>query len=362
MYTQKIHFINRIADDNAGDVVCSPLWYYYDFFKDYNIIRHDIDSINWIEISSHDVVIVGGGGMLYVTESFNENLNRLLDICPTVIAWGVGFNTHHDNPILTPIDTNRFKLIGIRDYAHSSGLDYLPCVSCNAIELDNNLELRRRIGIIDHRYVPVSHDIPGERIDNGENFRSITDFIASSEIIMSSSYHVVFWATLMNKKVICANAFSTKFDYFKYKPVFCSGDLEFDIAKTKVFPNALQEARNLNNDFFEKVKKIIQMVIPSADKRYQYIYDMTFPAFNRREIHGLKAEYYGWDTKDDVALLCEDVALLCEKWSIYWQYYRYKILSMFTFGKKRKHYKAKRDSFHLKVRKIRELYKRIRVS
>ena len=354
MNTQKIHFINAIVDLNVGDSVCTPLLYCYDFFKDYNVIRHDMFHINWIEISAHDVVIVGGTGMLYVCELFNENFNRLLDICPTVIAWSVGFNTHHHSQIHTQIDTNRFKLIGIRDYAHPSGLEYLPCVSSKAIELDKNIELRRKIGIIDHKYFPVSQNIPGERIDNGANFQTLTDFIATSEIIVSSSYHCVFWATLMGKKVICADAFSTKFDFFKHKPVFYSGDMKHDIAQTKAFPNALQEARNLNADFFEKVKNVVQTVIPNPNKQYQYVYDITFPALVRRKL-GETVMQCQLDM-DEMQRYCRGtIALLQKKRSIYWNYQRYKILSKLTFGKKRKHYKEKCKIFQEKVREIRRI-------
>ena len=220
-------------------------------------------------------------------------------------------------------------------------------MSCKAVELDKNIEIRRKIGIIDHKYFPVSHDIPGERIDNSENFQTITDFIASTEIIISSSYHVVFWGTLMNKKVICANAFSTKFDYFKHKPVFYSGDIEHNISQTKIFPNALQEARNLNNDFFERVRETVQTVISNPNKQYQYVYDMTFPALVRNNLGAIA----------EVQCYHNDIALLRKKRSIYWNYYRYKLLSMFTFGKTRKHYKNKRETFHDKIRKIRRLYR-----
>lgn len=57
----KIHFINRIDKDNVGDWICSPLNYFYDYFKKYNLIRHDIDFIDWNEIQREDIVIVGGG-------------------------------------------------------------------------------------------------------------------------------------------------------------------------------------------------------------------------------------------------------------------------------------------------------------
>jgi predicted metal-dependent peptidase len=53
----------------------------------------------------------------------------------------------------------------------------------------------------------------------------------------------------------------------------------------------------------------------------------------------------------------DNLTLMRQKNSIYWHYYRSKILAKLTFGKKRKHYKAKRDELHEKVRRIRELQK-----
>jgi len=294
---QKIHFINRVDDDNAGDQVCSPYNYFYDYFRNYNCLRHDIDYINWIEISPSDVIIIGASGMLYVTEDFQKNMNKLLDICPTVIAWSIGFNTHSDRPIITNIDTSRFKLIGIRDYMHPSGLPYLPCVSCFSGELDKTMENKRKIGIIDHKYFPVPIDIAGERINNSENFQIITDFIASSEIVISSSYHIIFWSILMGKKTICANPFSTKFDYFIYKPVFYSGNLEEDIKKTQIYPHAIIEARELNNIFFNNVKKIIETVINENNNIYQNIYEASSLALLRRRVGDIKI-YVNYIFKD----------------------------------------------------------------
>lgn len=92
--SRKIHFVNRIDKDNLGDWLCSPLNYYYEYFSKFNIVRHDIDFIDWHEIKRDDIVIIGGSGMFNVTISFNENINKLLNRCDNVIAWSVGFNTH----------------------------------------------------------------------------------------------------------------------------------------------------------------------------------------------------------------------------------------------------------------------------
>ncbi|MDR2776839.1 MAG: polysaccharide pyruvyl transferase family protein [Puniceicoccales bacterium] len=271
---QKIHFINRVEEYNAGDLACSPLNYFFDFFKSYNIIRHDIDHVKWTEISANDVVIIGGSGMLYVTESFQKNIGKLYEINPNVIAWSVGFNTHYDRPISCPLDIAKFKLIGIRDHNHPSSLPYLPCVSCLAKELEKKMPIGRKIGVIEHATFPIN-EFTYEKISNAYNFQTITDFIASSEVVLSNSYHIIYWATLMEKKTICINPFSSKFEYFKYKPVFYSGNLESDISKATVYENCRKEAIELNNNFFEKVKGIILSVIANPDNKYQKIYEMN---------------------------------------------------------------------------------------
>jgi radical SAM protein with 4Fe4S-binding SPASM domain len=53
----------------------------------------------------------------------------------------------------------------------------------------------------------------------------------------------------------------------------------------------------------------------------------------------------------------EALTLLRKKNWIYWQYYRYKLFAKLTFGKKRKHYEKKRDLFHKKVQRIRQIGK-----
>ncbi|MDR1123169.1 MAG: polysaccharide pyruvyl transferase family protein [Elusimicrobiota bacterium] len=274
---KKIHFIHRIANVNAGDLNCCPLSYYYDFFKDYNVLKHDIWNIDYSEISGEDIVILGGGGMLYVEENFQENINRLLNLCKNVIGWSIGFNTHSDRPIRTQIDLTKFALLGIRDFAHPSKISYLPCVSCKHSDFYTfkNTEIKREIGIVEHKYFPVIKDLEFERIDNSFNFVEIIKFIASSKIIITSSYHLTYWATLMEKKVIVDNPFSTKFKFFKHKPIFYSGNLGRDISSAKIYPNALKEAIELNDKFFEKVKKIVVSVIPKKSNEQTSIFLMN---------------------------------------------------------------------------------------
>ena len=61
---QKIHFI-KITDfnyNNAGDIFCSPLLWFNEFFNSYSCISHCLSTVRYEQIAKNDVVIIGGGG------------------------------------------------------------------------------------------------------------------------------------------------------------------------------------------------------------------------------------------------------------------------------------------------------------
>ncbi|MDR1544257.1 MAG: polysaccharide pyruvyl transferase family protein [Prevotellaceae bacterium] len=271
---KQIHFVSRIDNTNAGDIWSSPLWYYYHFFQQYNIVRHDIGDILWNKISKDDVVIIGGGGLINLSDVWNININKLFDTKATIIGWGIGFNTHYDMSYPnTYLDMNRFDLVGIRDFAHLSNLSYLPCVSAFLPDLKKKKNIKRKIGVIEHKDYPITSENLScyEKINNSYTIQKITDFIASSEIIVTNTYHITYWAQLMCKKVIIVDKFSSKFDCFKHKPCFYSGNIEKDIENTIINENCYLEAVELNNIFFEKVKQITKTKIEKKASRIRCV-------------------------------------------------------------------------------------------
>ena len=73
------------------------------------------------------------------------------------------------------------------------------------------------------------------------------------------------------------------------------------------------------------------------------------------EIQRLVAEVQHRDS--EVQRSHVNLALLQQKNAIYWHYYRCKVLANITFGKNRRHYEAKVNDLHEKVRQIRNLGK-----
>ena len=256
-----LHFINRVDETNCGDSVVCPLLYYFDYFKQYNLKRHDIRFIDFDSICSTDVVIIGGGGMFDYAEWTNRAINKVLDTKAAVIGWSPGLNTHteYHGVFETKIDFERFTLLTLRDWENTYGIDYLPDVTCKLPQLRNKYEIKRKYGIARHKDYPI----PGmdyDTITNDESIDDILRFIGESEVVVSNSFHMIYWATLLGRKCVCANPFSSRFVSYRYKPGYYNQDID-DFAecvkKASVY-DILDECITANDAFFEKVKRIVE--------------------------------------------------------------------------------------------------------
>lgn len=268
-----LHFIHRLDETNCGDMCCSPLLYYYDFFKQYRICCHDIRYIDYKVIAPEDVVILGGGGLLNYSEALNRNINRLLDTGACVITWAPGFNTHtgYSGRPHMKIDFSRFTLINTRDYENSAGLPYLPDVTCKMKALHKEYTIKREIGIARHKDCPISQ-FDYEEITNSEPMERIVQFIGESQVILSNSYHMIYWALLMGKKVVCVDPFSSRFFGYQHKPVYyTAGDnLQECIQQASTY-DVLEECIRCNDEFFGQVAALVRNhLTPSAEDQ---IYD-----------------------------------------------------------------------------------------
>lgn len=254
---KRVHFIHIFGTKNVGDEFCGPEFYFSDLFRDYTQYIHEFRAVEYQSIFRDDVVVIGGGGLLDFDDSWNEIIDRCAERSDHVVLWGVGTNAQIGRSAArSSVDFSKIELIGVRDY--QTQLPYLPCASCMIPQLEQKHSIRRRVGVIEHRSFPILAFPQYEKMRNEtEDICSILQFIGSSEVIITNSYHMWYWATLMNRKVILFEKISTKFDHLRYPPVYYSGDLEADVARCETHPDALEEARRLNRDFAEKVLRLL---------------------------------------------------------------------------------------------------------
>lgn len=262
-----IIFVNT-GGNNAGDKYCCPNRYYFDNSKFLQIRGFK----GHTEKNNGNIYIIGGGGILNTSYSYNK-MYKGLNMFHKYILWGAGVNKVIPENIGHKLVPNckdpqmdnleKFTLIGRRDYGDFVG-EYVPCVSCKLEGLQKKYTIKRKIGVVKHMSQHRIGSLESESLSmllgakhGAPSIDHLLEFIGSSEIIVTSAYHGMYWATLMGKRVIIQQPCSNKFLYFKYKPIVYSGNLEEDIEKTQTYPNSLQECIELNDKFYDKVLNIL---------------------------------------------------------------------------------------------------------
>lgn len=260
-FRKTIHFIHRYITDNAGDKACGYYNYFLTQFVGYRCVVHDINHVHFSMITKGDVVIIGGGGLLNSLTEWNYTINKVANLAGKSIIWSAGFNMKPKTKIGIKIDWDKINIISIRDFNHNSGFRYVPCATCMLPELNYSYAIKRKIGVILHHQLKdklPDEMKPYEAISNAFPLQEIMQFIGSSEIILTSSYHAAYWSILMRKKCIVFSMHSEKFDYLKYLPVFYSGNLLLDINQARIYPNALTESRLLTLEYVKDIMNLVR--------------------------------------------------------------------------------------------------------
>lgn len=252
--------IFRIDNTNVGDWWSPPMRYFpFRPGPAYDLL--DAEKI----LNNEKIVIVGGGGL--GTQFFASHLDRIKNKSRSykLIAWGVGV----DNIVNTngkPLDPNQsydlygtwfddFDEVGTRVWGNHPRFKWVPCSSCLHPAFFKYREIKpsRLLGIYNHKRVPLtlsgSTDIAV--LDNsGDNLIEKLEFIANHEYILTNTYHGVYWATLLNRKVICLPFKSGLFS-FKHAPVYSDGNLsDATLQLAKSYPESLEECRTANIEYY----------------------------------------------------------------------------------------------------------------
>lgn len=180
----------------------------------------DIQDVMELDLKPEDLVILGGGGLL---GQFDKDTIRISESGCRIVLWGVGGNVHGQE--LHGYATGPATLVGCRDREST----FLPCVSCMDRVWDLKVPISREVGRISH----VDFPLVLSDLTNQASIRKLAYYIHGSERIVTTSYHVWYWATLLGKPVELPWKWSSKFFHLR--------------------PCLLEEARRLNVEFFQRV-------------------------------------------------------------------------------------------------------------
>jgi hypothetical protein len=226
--TLRITGISHSDQPNVGDRNCSPLQY-FNFPDAVSISYRDA-------LPKTDVLIVGGGV-----------LPKTIPTAPIRVAWGVGRSR---KGYLAKIDApahEGWDLIGSRD---KGARPWVPCPSCMSPLFDREYETQHSRVYFDHQSYPTGGR-PSMSNDVADMAEAIA-FIASGQTVVTSSYHGMYWATLLGRRVVVV-PFGSKFFGFPY-PVPMT---RYGQGEGIAHPDALQQCREANIAFYQQVLSFI---------------------------------------------------------------------------------------------------------
>lgn len=259
--------IHRHDPNNVGDYYCAPHLYFeelHDKFLDINGIRKVSlkERKHWIDQVTHQSLIIGGGGLLNLRhfDAQMKLFEQLHAHGKKTILWGPGHNDTNRSlfgkEVTYNINLKNFGLSGVRDYSRKE--HYVPCVSCLHPIFDTSFEETREVGVLFGKKSSQDEQLRRqlekfETTSNTTNLEAMVSFIGTSKIVVTDSYHAMYWAILLNKKVLAVPT-TTKFFDFKYPALITNYEnFESELKNAPSYTGVLDECREINRTFAEKV-------------------------------------------------------------------------------------------------------------
>lgn len=237
--------------DNIGDQMCGPAQYLWPTIARAAPIRKTLPD-------GFDAAILGGGQIFAQLDILSaKNAERTAPL--KLVAWGVGLPLYGLKDETVHKVAQRFQAFSTRNYDWRNELSFVPCASCLSPLFDNCKTPTHAIVVYNHRKKPGAENVPSEvpimTNSVGDPKRAI-DFIASGDTIVTSSYHGVYWAQLLGRRVVCI-PYNSKFQSFQYTPSLATPDSWSAVVKSaKRFPPTLEEYRTLNRSFALRAERI----------------------------------------------------------------------------------------------------------
>ncbi|MEQ5788193.1 hypothetical protein J3454_09835 [Erythrobacter sp. NFXS35] len=269
---------HRVNTSNIGDLICAPALWFPELaevgreeilgFK-----RDESPSIEavaaWKErLGNADLLIVGGGGLLEI-DFFRRGLQFLAENRKSTsrfVLWGAGHNNWQVGDWRKlkqnlELANYGFDLVGVRDFG--CGYEWVPCASCMAPDLDEPPEplfdvvMYAHAGTISNSARAATLPAGMPMLDNSAPFEQVIPFLASGDLVLTDSFHGMYWATLMGRRVIAFPS-SSKFYSMKHPVPLCDpGDWQRFEPLARRYPGALEECRASNRAFADKVLNLL---------------------------------------------------------------------------------------------------------
>ena len=236
--------------NNIGDQMCGPGQYLWpDACRNLPLVpvRKRLGNTN-----------VGGGQIFSQLSTILASIHRI-NPAARVIGWGIGLPPAGVRDEIVREVTKSFALFGTRNYTRREHLSFVPCASCLSPLFDQVAQPKHEVVFYLHRrkgapIVPPA-DVP-VMTNAMRPFQDVVDFIAAGEVLVTSSYHGVYWAQLLGRRVICL-PYNNKFETFQHRPTMAEVDnwREKMTLASQTVP-LLEEYRALNYAFAKRALEV----------------------------------------------------------------------------------------------------------
>lgn len=197
-------------------------------------------------------------------DQYQSLLARTLEKIPNISAprfiWGAGHNSEQINADRVKYSRylSEFRMVGLRDWhGEDSRYRWVPCASCMHEALRHQYPIRNDVIWFEHKKRMVKDfgdDSIPRFVNSGSNIDQTIELLASANIILTNSYHGAYWGTLLRRRVIVVDAWSTKFQHLRHAPVMLNTrkhhwkDL---VDQAEIYPDALDQCRQANTEFWQ---------------------------------------------------------------------------------------------------------------
>lgn len=211
--------------------------------------------------------IIGGGGL------FKRNNERSMrhwhKTASKTVVWGAGLNDNDGRLQDYGAEWRNGKrlLMGVRDNL-TADPEWVPCASCmHPLFEEFRDQMKYREWAFYEGWETINGLSPAGRLScwGLHNMRQAIEFLASTSVVVTASYHGAYWATLLGCKVaVIPENDAAKFFHLRWPvPI---GHTSHDLIKKAVaHPNALQEARERTTAYANRVAEFLDMEVSRCE-------------------------------------------------------------------------------------------------
>lgn len=236
--------------DNVGDQMCGPAQYLWPTTFSNAPLRKGLGK-------NRQAVIVGGGQIFEQLRHIAEE-RASQNNATKLLAWGVGLPIRGSRDERVHRVAAQYELFSTRNHDWSDILPFVPCASCLSPIFDRKMQPQHEIVVYKHRRKPGPEDVPSSipQFSNSmSSFVSAIEFIASGDTVVTSSYHGVYWAQLLGRRVVCL-PYNHKFRTFEHTPCFAEAHTwKAALRRALRTHPLLEEYREKNRAFGKKAER-----------------------------------------------------------------------------------------------------------